>query len=124
MLAAALTALGVDHLAVADPAPGRQRGQHPGHHDLWTAGAIAASWLAVWALYSMYYWTNDPTEDTLQAARFYVPAIGAISLLSAWMVTRIPGRPWMAGLTSATAVAIMFTLGTWSFHAMVASRLG
>ena len=93
-------------------------------HDLWTAGAIAASWLAVWALYSMYYWTNDPTEDTLQAARFYVPAIGAISLLGAWMVTRIPGRPWMAGLTSATAIAIMFTLGTWSFHAMVASRLG
>jgi hypothetical protein len=33
--------------------------------------------------------------------RFYVPAIGAISLLGAWLVTRIPGRAWLAGLTSA-----------------------
>jgi hypothetical protein len=92
--------------------------------DLWTGAAIAASWLAVWGLYSMYYWTNDPTEDTLQAARFYVPAIGAISLLGAWLVTRIPGRPWVAALTTAVAVAAMFALGDWSFHAMIASRLG
>jgi hypothetical protein len=92
--------------------------------DLWTAAAIAASWLAVWGLYSMYYWTNDPTEDTLQAARFYVPAIGAIALLAAWLITRIPGRPWITLVTSATVIATMYGLGTWSFHAMVASRLG
>ena len=29
--------------------------------------------------------------------RFYVPAIGAISLLGAWLATRIPGRSWLAG---------------------------
>ena len=92
--------------------------------DLWAGLAVAASWLAVWGLYSAYYWTNDPTEDTLQAARFYVPAIGAISLLGAWLVTRIPGRAWLAGLTSAAVVTAMFVLGAWSFHAMLASRLG
>ena len=92
--------------------------------DLWVGLAVAASWFAVWGLYSAYYWTNDPSEDTLQAARFYVPAIGAISLLGAWLVTRIPGRPWLAGVTSAAVVTAMFGLGAWSFHAMVASRLG
>jgi hypothetical protein len=56
----------------------------------------------------------------LQTVRFYLPAIGAISLLGAWLVTRIPGRPWLAGLTSAAVVAVMFALGEWSFHSMVA----
>ena len=92
--------------------------------DLWVGLAVAASWFAVWGLYSAYYWTNDPAEDTLQVSRFYVPAIGAISLLGAWLVTRIPGRAWLAGLTSAAVITAMFGLGAWSFHAMVASRLG
>jgi hypothetical protein len=51
--------------------------------DLWAGLAVAASWRAVWGLYSAYYWTNDPAEDTLQTARFYVPAMGAISFLGA-----------------------------------------
>ena len=88
--------------------------------DLWAALALAASWLAVWGVYSAYYWTNDPSGDTLQTVRFYVPAIGAISLLGAWLVTRIPGRAWLAGLTTAAVVTAMFVLGAWSFHAMVA----
>jgi hypothetical protein len=87
---------------------------------LWAALALAASWLAVWGVYSAYYWTNDPSEGTLQTVRFYVPAIGAISLLGAWLVTRIPGRAWLAGLTTAAVVTAMFVLGAWSFHAMVA----
>jgi hypothetical protein len=92
--------------------------------DLWVGLAIAASWFAVWVLYSAYYWTNDPSENTLQTVRFYVPAIGAISLLGAWLLTRIPGRAWLAGLTSVVVVTALFGLGAWSFHAMVASRLG
>jgi hypothetical protein len=92
--------------------------------DLWAGLAVAASWLAVWGLYSAYYWTNDPTEDTLQTVRFYVPVLGAISLLGAWLVTRIPGRAWLAALTAAVVVMAMFGLGAWSFHAMIASQLG
>jgi len=88
--------------------------------DLWAGLALAASWLAVWGVYAAYYWTNDPSEDTLQTVRFYVPATGAISLLGAWLVTRIPGRGWLAGLTSAALAAAMFALGAWSFHVMVA----
>jgi hypothetical protein len=88
--------------------------------DLWVGLALAASWLAIWGVYSAYYWTNDPSGDTLQTVRFYVPAIGMISLLGAWLVTRIPGRVWLASLMSAAVVAAMFILGAWSFHAMVA----
>ena len=68
-----------------------------------------------------YTWTTDPTSETVQVVRFYVPATGAICLLGAWLVTRIPGRPWRVGLTSAVAVAAMFGLGVWSFHAMYAA---
>ena len=62
--------------------------------DLWVGLALAASWFAIWGLYSAYTWTTDPTNVTVQVVRFYVPAIGAISLLGAWLVTRIPGRSW------------------------------
>jgi hypothetical protein len=90
--------------------------------DLWVGLAVAASWFAVWGLYSAYTWTaDDPTMVTLQVVRFYVPAIGAISLLGAWLVTRIPGRVWPAGLASTTVIAAIFGLGVWAFHAMCAA---
>jgi hypothetical protein len=88
--------------------------------DLWVGLALGASWLAVWGLYSAYTWTVDPTMVTLQVVRFYVPALGAISLLGAWLVTRIPGHGWWAGLTSAAVITAMFGLGVWSFHSMLA----
>jgi hypothetical protein len=92
--------------------------------DLAVGLALASGWFAVWALYSMYYWTTDPSETTLQTVRFYVPALGPIALLGAWLVTRIPGRAGWAGLASTAVVAAMFGLGTWSFNAMVASIAG
>ncbi len=89
--------------------------------DLSVGAALAASWFAIWGLYSTYTWTTDPTSVTVQVIRFYVPALGAIALLGAWLVTRIPGSPWRAGLTSAAVIAAMFGLGVWSFYAMYAA---
>jgi hypothetical protein len=89
--------------------------------DLWVSLAVAASWFAIWGLYSAYTWTTDPTSVAVQVVRFYVPAIGAISLLGAWLVTRIPGRAWLAGLTSTAVIAALFGLGVWAFHAMYAA---
>jgi hypothetical protein len=89
--------------------------------DLWVGLSVAASWFAIWGLYSAYTWTTDPTSVTVQVVRFYVPAIGAIALLGAWLVTRIPGGAWRAGLTSAAVIMAMFCLGVWSFHAMYAA---
>ena len=86
--------------------------------DLWAGFAVSASWLAIWGLYSAYTWTADPTLNTLQEVRFYVPALGAMSLLGAWLVTRVRGRAWVAGLTSVAVIAGLFGLGAWSFHGM------
>jgi hypothetical protein len=89
--------------------------------DLSVGAALAASWFAVWGLYSAYTWTTDPTSVTVQVVRFYVPAIGAIALLGAWLVTRIPWQGWRAGLISAAVITGMFALGVWSFYAMYAA---
>ncbi len=97
------------------------RGGAVARRDLWVGLALFASWLAIWGLYSAYTWTTDPTSVTVQVVRFYLPAIGAISLLGAWSVTRIPGRPWAAALTTTVVVLVMFGLGVWAFHAMYAA---
>jgi hypothetical protein len=89
--------------------------------DLSVAAALAASWFAIWGLYSAYTWTTDPTSVTIQVVRFYLPAIGAIALLGAWLVTRLPARTWRAGLTSVAIIAALFGLGVWSFYAMYAA---
>ena len=80
--------------------------------------ALAASWLSVWGLYAAYTWTADPFGSTLQSARFYVPAVGAIALLGGWLVTRLPRRASLAAVTSAAVAVAMFGLGAWSFAIM------
>lgn len=47
---------------------------------------LAACWAAVWALYATYTGIAVAGLSTLQAARFYVPALGAMSLLGAWLL--------------------------------------
>jgi hypothetical protein len=89
--------------------------------DLCVALAVAGSWFAIWGFYSAYTWTIDPTSVTVQVVRFYLPAIGAISLLGAWLVTRIPGSAWLAGLTATAVIAALFGLGVWAFYAMYAA---
>jgi hypothetical protein len=83
--------------------------------DLAVGLALAASWCAVWGLYAAYGWTGHPGLSTLQAARFYVPALGAIALLGAWLVVRVPPRAGLAALTSAAVLAALFGLGLWGF---------
>jgi hypothetical protein len=89
--------------------------------DLGVALALAGSWFALWGVYSAYTWTTDPTSVTVQVARFYVPGLGAIALLGAWLVTRIPGRARWRGVASAAVIAVLFGLGVWSFYAMYAA---
>jgi hypothetical protein len=72
----------------------------------------------VWGLYAAYTWTTAPDLSTLQAVRFYLPATGAISLLGAWPVTRLPLRAPLAAVTAAAVVAAMFGLGIWSYTSM------
>jgi hypothetical protein len=89
--------------------------------DLWVGIVLAASWFGIWGLYAAYDWTVDPTSVTVQVVRFYVPALGAISLLGAWLVTRIRGRAWLAGVFATIVIAVLFGLGVSSFYAMYAA---
>jgi len=79
------------------------------------------SWFAIWGLYSMYTWTTDPTSAAVSVVRFYLPPIGAIALLGAWLVTRIPGRAWRVGLASAAVITALFGLSVCAFYAMYAA---
>jgi hypothetical protein len=109
----------------------RLAGADDARRDFAVALALAASWFSVWGLYAAYTWTAAPGLSTLQAARFYVPAIGAIALLGAWLAARlprclprhVPRRASLAAMTSAALVAAMFGLGVWSFNGMRAFRL-
>jgi len=90
--------------------------------------ALTASWASVWGLYAAYTWTAQPGGGTLQVVRFYVPALGAIALLGAWLLvslgTRLATRSAPLALTSAALVVAMFGLGAWSFTTMRAFSLG
>ena len=86
--------------------------------DLAVALALASCWAAVWALYATYTWTAAPGLSTLQAARFYVPALGSISLLGAWLLVRVPRRQPLAAVTTLAVAAALFGLGGWAFHDM------
>ena len=90
----------------------------PARRDLAVGLALAASWFSMWGLYAAYTWTANPFGSTLQVARFYVPAAGAISLLGSWLVTRLPRRASLAAVTSAAVAVAMFGLGAWSFAIM------
>jgi hypothetical protein len=97
-----------------DQSPG---GAHA-RRDLAVGLALAASWFSVWGLYAAYPWTANAFGSTLQFARFYLPAAGAIALLGSWLVTRLPRLPRrasLAALISAAVAVAMFGLGAWSF---------
>ena len=64
---------------------------------------------------------TDPTNSSVGDVRFYVPALGPIALLGAWLTTRLPRRPWLAGVTSTAVVTFLFGLGVWAFYAMYAA---
>jgi hypothetical protein len=88
------------------------------HRDLFVGLAVGASWAALWGLYSTYTWTTDPTNFAVQDVRFYLPGVGGIALLGAWLITRLPSRAWHRALPAAATVSCLFVLGVWAFHAM------
>jgi hypothetical protein len=76
----------------------RLRSGAPGaRHDAAVAAALASVWLGIYALYAAYTWTaqqgaGGPTGlvVSVHLIRFYVPALGAVALLAAWLVYRLP----------------------------------
>jgi hypothetical protein len=91
--------------------------------DLAVGLALAASWFSVWGLYAAYTWTAAPGLSSEQSVRFYLPAIGAISLLGAWLLARLPLRTPLAAVTTAAIVTATFGLGIASYTSMRTWRL-
>ena len=97
--------------------------------DMSVAVALAACWASVWVLYATYTWTAAPQLSTLQAARFYVPALGSIALLGSWLLTRVPlarvaRTVPLAAVTTLAVVAVLFVAGNWAFSDMYQHPFG
>ncbi len=101
----------------------RVGGEHvaTARQDLAVGLALAASWVAIWSLYATYAWTTFPRLTTLQSARFYLPALGAIALLGAWLLVRLPRRQPLVALMTPLIVAALFWLAAGAFHDMYQS---
>jgi hypothetical protein len=101
----------------------RTGGEHAAtaRRDLTVGLALAASWAAIWSLYAAYTWTTPPGLSTLQSTRFYVPALGAIALLGAWLLVRLPRKQLLAGMIVLVSVGTLFWLGARAFHDMYQS---
>jgi hypothetical protein len=89
--------------------------------DLVVGAVLAASWLAMWVLYFNYTWTADMSGGpggggggggTVHLIRFYLPALGALALLAAWLLIRLPR------VLTGTIVATLVLTALLSFHSM------
>jgi len=96
--------------------------------DAMVALVLAAGWLGLWLLYLTYTWTVHQTGGarggggpgagamTVHVIRFYLPALGLIALLGAWLLVRL-GRHLAWVLLAGLVVAAVL-----SFHSMASSR--
>lgn len=110
------------------PAPAAE---HPTDRaiDLWVGTLLVATWGGIWGLYAAYEWTarlfgggggpmgmGDGGQPVYSTVRFYLPALGAIALLAAWVLTRVPA---VLGLLVLVA---LFALGVHEFVDTTNSR--
>lgn len=86
---------------------------------------LAAGWFAIWGLYAAYTWTAQQGPNPgggpgghggggIHVIRFYLPAIGLIALLGAWLLVQLP--KWLPPLLLAAVAG----LGLWSFESLTA----
>jgi hypothetical protein len=88
----------------------RSRRSADARRDLAVGAALALSWLSIWGLYLAYTWTARAVGQAIPAAgvegiRFYVPALGAMALLGAWVLVRLPR--WLM----LTAIVTLYGIG-------------
>ncbi len=90
--------------------------------DAAVGAALVACWLAIYALYAAYTWTVGQSAMgsaiSVHLIRFYLPAIAAVALLAAWLLTRFPHI-----LTAVTLVALV-GLALWSYPGLAGGGMG
>ena len=112
-------------------------GVEPGTIDRWIGIFLVLAWAATWATYSAYEWTANfgggrntgslslggpagggmpgiggmggMTQPVYSTVRFYLPALGAIALLVAWLFTRLPA------IVGVIALIALFAFGAHEF---------
>ena len=93
--------------------------------DLAVGASLAASWAAVWSFYAFYNWTaTGRAGPTMHVVRFYVPALGAMSLLGAWLLVRLLRSGRLLRWAPAVLLAALLATGIWSAGSMRASGTG
>jgi len=89
--------------------------------DAAVGAALAAGWFGIWGVYLCYDWTVRQSADlgsSVHVVRFYLPALGLVALLSAWLLVQLPR--WVP----AVVLALLVALGAWSYPQLVSSGLG
>lgn len=92
-----------------DASPERTRARR----DATVALVLFAGWLSVWGLYATYTWTVGQTigpTNPVHVVRFYVPVLGLIALLAAWLLVQLPR--WLP----VVALAAVVGAGLWSYQ--------
>ena len=89
--------------------------------DAAVGAALAAGWLGVWGVYLCYDWTVRQSADlgsSVHVVRFYLPALGLVAPLAAWLLVQLPR--WVP----AVVLALLVALGAWSYPQLVSGGLG
>ena len=85
------------------------------------AAALVACWLGIYGLYAAYTWTVGQggmgNGISVHVIRFYLPALAAVALLAAWLLTRLPRV-----LTAVTLVALV-GLALWSYPGLASGAM-
>jgi hypothetical protein len=83
--------------------------------------SLAAGWLGLWSVYLCYDWTVRQSVDlgsSVHVVRFYLPALGLIALLGAWLLVQLPR--W----APVVVLAVLVALGAWDYPQLAAGGHG
>ena len=89
--------------------------------DLVVGAVLAAGLIGIWGLYAAYDWTvrmGSGAGADIHLIRFYLPALGLITLLAAWLLVQLPR--WLP----VVIVVVLIALGARSYPNLVAGGLG
>ena len=104
----------------------RGRGMEPARRTKYRRDAsvgafLALGWIGIWGLYLAYDWTARMAGGAgggVHVIRFYLPALGLITLLGAWLLMQPPR--WL----SVAILVVLIGLGAWSYPDLAAGGIG
>jgi hypothetical protein len=112
----------------------RDRGRHDAaararhRRDALVAATLGVGWLGFWGLYLCYNWSAQMSAQagsSIHVIRFYLPALGLIALLGAWLLVQLPKRgPRTMRWAPAVILVALIAAGGWSYQNLVTTGAG